>query len=765
MGSVNTVRAVIARSMLGGANDPASVAPQGARVGGFTLRDDQVRALSQVRAALREFGGALVADRPGTGKTILALAIAAEVCAPRVTGSTHTSTTDANALVVAPAALRAQWAQAAERARVRIAFESLESLSRGRAPGGFALVIVDEAHQARTAGTRRYARLAAACFDARVLLLTATPVVNRARDRDALLALFLGARASGLTPDEISRCVVRGQDAADRPAVIRVGGIGARPELPGLATAIAALPPPLPLEAGNDARALVVMSLAMAWRSSLAALDVALRRRVQRGEALGDILRAGQLPSQALLRHWTLLDEATQLALPSLVASPTSPRHPHPDALRLLGRHVEAVRALRDRVRPHRAEDLSACATAILSLADAHPHERVVVFARHAETVRALYGVLRTRPGVVAIIGGRVFAAAGRWTRDEVLRTVGPRAKPLSADDPRTIRLLLATDVVSEGVEMHGIGIVVHADVPWTPARLEQRVGRVTRAGSARHDVLEAHLVAPRGVRRLLKLGTRLRAKRDARRHAVDEAAAMAKVATILRRWSVIDDGAAGAGTDAGEAVAACARVVHRSDAFIAVLQDGSAHRWIVGVRRSRHWRLSSAPRLVLRLLRAADDAEGHTDPGAIARAERLVARAVSRRAARALASLEPTSAAQRRLQQVRRRLARVLSCAPALARPALARAHAEWLRALGGPLETERERRIGELLRSEPDDLRFARRLGALLARRTPPDAHEPHRGPVRLVALLVLSPAVRATAALAPVPPSASPGTAAPR
>jgi superfamily II DNA/RNA helicase len=47
--------------------------------------------------------------------------------------------------------------------------------------------------------------------------------------------------------------------------------------------------------------------------------------------------------------------------------------------------------------------------------------------------------------------------------------------------------LLLATDAASEGLNLHHrCRFVVNLEIPWTPLRLEQRVGRVDRIGQAR---------------------------------------------------------------------------------------------------------------------------------------------------------------------------------------------------------------------------------------------------------------------------------------
>ena len=767
-------------------------------VGGFTLRPAQHRTLREVRAAIAEFGGALLADPPGTGKTVLALAAARD--AIRV-------------LVLAPSHLRTQWLAAAERAQVPILFMSHEALSRGVARTAAEFVIVDEAHHLRTATTRRYAHAAAACVGAKVLLLSATPVVNRAGDRDALLALFMGSRTARLTSAELGRCVVRRREpGAGRPLLGRIGPVAAHVEVDGLGAALQRLPPPIPVAGGAPAAALIAMTLAMAWQSSLAALDAALRRRVQRGGAFADLLRAGRMPSQAALRYWVLDDDATQLALPLLVA----PAADLPDPLTPLAmlaaleHHLAAVRALRGVIGPHRERDATQRANAIRALLASHPGRRMVVFARHAETVRALYSALRGDPGVVAIIGSRVRAASGRWSRDEVLRTIGPRARAHEADDPRAIRLVLTTDGLAEGVEMQGVGLVLHADLPWTPARLEQRVGRVVRVGSGAREVLEAWFAAPREARALVRLGARLARKARIRRRSVREGDARGEIVGVLEQWLCAD-----AGHGRRRPHCSAAALAANIDGFISVTLDRGEARLLCGVHDGERWRVSSAPVRVLSVLRAIrPDAPGGSGslsaqetPGShggasavtVRRVRRLLARVLARRNALEVAGTgtgtgtgtEPgTGTARggashargaRRLARVRERLARVLEHAPSLARPVLAERHEDLMRVLTRQLEAAREERIDELLGADLDDVMFARRLGALLQDRLEHPtvsvatraarsaacsaAASAASSAARAAPLLLLRRASAPTGAPAAAPPSALPGSAATR
>nr|MDQ3420934.1 SWF/SNF helicase family protein [Acidobacteriota bacterium] len=64
--------------------------------------------------------------------------------------------------------------------------------------------------------------------------------------------------------------------------------------------------------------------------------------------------------------------------------------------------------------------------------------------------------------------------------------------------------VLLATDAASEGLNLHErCRFVVHFELPWTPARLEQRTGRVDRLGQSRR-VHEVMLVARHTCERLV---------------------------------------------------------------------------------------------------------------------------------------------------------------------------------------------------------------------------------------------------------------------
>jgi superfamily II DNA or RNA helicase len=190
--SATTVRALIARVILGESSTQA-------RVGSISLKPHQISAVARLRASLDQFGGAMLCDEVGMGKTYVATAIAR-----------HYS----NCLVVAPAALTTMWRDALTVSRTAAEIVTFEALSRADADGfrrrrrpaeqrHHDLIVVDEAHHARNPGTNRYFALASLARGARILLLSAPPIHNRRADLVALLSLFLGSRARSMTSAEL----------------------------------------------------------------------------------------------------------------------------------------------------------------------------------------------------------------------------------------------------------------------------------------------------------------------------------------------------------------------------------------------------------------------------------------------------------------------------------------------------------------------------------------------------------------------------------
>src|SRR5213593_664246 len=138
------------------------------------LAAHQRPAAERLAAILDRYGGALLADAVGLGKSYVALAVALARREP---------------FALAVPALLAQHNTAA---RI-ITHESLSTRDYRLppSPAPYRLLVVDEAHRFRNPDTRRYRALAKLVVGARVLLVTATPVHNRLADLFHLFRLFL----------------------------------------------------------------------------------------------------------------------------------------------------------------------------------------------------------------------------------------------------------------------------------------------------------------------------------------------------------------------------------------------------------------------------------------------------------------------------------------------------------------------------------------------------------------------------------------------
>src|SRR5204863_4960867 len=73
------------------------------------------------------------------------------------------------------------------------------------------------------------------------------------------------------------------------------------------------------------------------------------------------------------------------------------------------------------------------------------------------------------------------------------------------------LRVLIATDVLSEGQNLQDCAIVVNYDLPWAIIRLVQRAGRVDRIGQQAEEILVSSFLPAEGVERILRLRARVR--------------------------------------------------------------------------------------------------------------------------------------------------------------------------------------------------------------------------------------------------------------
>ncbi len=137
-----------------------------------------------------------------------------------------------------------------------------------------------------------------------------------------------------------------------------------------------------------------------------------------------------------------------------------------------------------------------------------HPKEKVLLFSQFADTIGYLNEQLRAR-------GLKKFAAVTGDTEDpsDFARRFSPDSnkarEKVSASDE--LRVLIATDVLSEGQNLQDGAIIVNFDLPWAIIRLIQRAGRVDRIGQKSEEILCYSFLPADGVERLIRLRARVR--------------------------------------------------------------------------------------------------------------------------------------------------------------------------------------------------------------------------------------------------------------
>jgi superfamily II DNA or RNA helicase len=518
VGPAPAVAALGARALL----DGAPLALEGKASWPAWLAPHQVPAAERLVGILARHGGALLADAVGLGKSYIALAVALALGEPF-------------ALVV-PAVLVRQWRALLEEhgaAGQIVTHESLSATSyRPLLPSTapYRLFIVDEAHRFRNPDTNRYRALAKLLVGARVLLVTATPVHNRIADLFHLFRLFL--RDHDLTVLGVPSLWRAARGDTDRHAVTAAAArltvsrsrervqtgygtgsavlsfpqhaageairVGAAPDaaLRELVTGVARL------EAGGEAAALFRLVLLSQLASSLPAFRASLARY----EAFLELGVAAAAQGRSLGRRdfrrlFPAGSDDLQLAFFPLLLPPGP------------GAATERDRVMIRRLRALAASPDDPKAGALAKLLDERA-AKTIVFVHSRATVHHLLRRLRSHR-LAAVTGERGWFGCEPAGREEVLRAFAPRAQgaPLPAPALET-DVLIATDLLSEGLNLQDAARVIHYDLPWSPARLAQRVGRIDRAGSLHQRIETVTFLPPQPLAEGLAMERRLVAKR-----------------------------------------------------------------------------------------------------------------------------------------------------------------------------------------------------------------------------------------------------------
>ncbi len=149
---------------------------------------------------------------------------------------------------------------------------------------------------------------------------------------------------------------------------------------------------------------------------------------------------------------------------------------------------------------------------------ETYPDQKVLVFTQFADSVAYLTSELKRGghnpdgseragvPRLAGVTGDSSNPTALAWRFSPVSND---KRTQVSSEDE--LRVLIATDVLSEGQNLQDCAIVVNYDLPWAIIRLIQRAGRVDRIGQQAEEILINSFLPAEGVERILRLRARVR--------------------------------------------------------------------------------------------------------------------------------------------------------------------------------------------------------------------------------------------------------------
>ena len=106
---------------------------------------------------------------------------------------------------------------------------------------------------------------------------------------------------------------------------------------------------------------------------------------------------------------------------------------------------------------------------------DRNPEQKLVVFSESVDTVKYLERRIN-RKDVLVISADN---------RSKLFKTIRENFDANYKTKLNDYNIILTTDVLAEGVNLHRANVIVNYDTPWNSTRLMQRIGRVNRIGSA----------------------------------------------------------------------------------------------------------------------------------------------------------------------------------------------------------------------------------------------------------------------------------------
>jgi len=284
-------------------------------------------------------------------------------------------------------------------------------------------------------------------------------------------------------------------------------------------------------QAGANLRGLMRVMLFKRFESSVYAFRETLKRLLRIHSdflfALSeDIVPAGEEAQQLLyesdqMEEAQLFDALRQVSLRYNIADF------HIDQLRKhIQQDISLLSEMLQLVAPITPEFDDKLQTLLLRLNEPDFSEgKRLIFTQYADTAQYLYDNLKKndRHDDIDVI------YSGDKSRERLVGRFAPKANPWFRfhSGETELSTVIATDVLSEGLNLQDCDKIINYDLHWNPVRLIQRFGRIDRIGSEHERIFAFNFLPETGIERELGLRERLRRRIDEIHETIGEDAAI----------------------------------------------------------------------------------------------------------------------------------------------------------------------------------------------------------------------------------------------
>lgn len=145
-----------------------------------------------------------------------------------------------------------------------------------------------------------------------------------------------------------------------------------------------------------------------------------------------------------------------------------------------------------------------------------HGQDKVIVFTQYSDTALYLYAQLK-QMGMKHIF----YVTGDSKNPTESVGRFSPKSNGYEVEPDDEYRILIATDVLSEGQNLQDSHVIVNYDMPWAIIRLIQRAGRVDRIGQSAEKIFCYSFFPAEGIEDIIRLRARLNARINENAHVV----------------------------------------------------------------------------------------------------------------------------------------------------------------------------------------------------------------------------------------------------